>query len=218
MRKDGSLPRISGFAGIVGPITFVIIYSVLGQITPGYSAVSQVISNLELAPYGWVQQINFLQMGTLIIIFAFGFRRAMMRKYQRKLTIPSALLILSGLGMIDAAYFTPALPVEHRVGFLFFMIPLLIAIFLLGREFLRASELRNLGFYSLASGLLALILLLYFFLQGASAPVGGVPNGPIGVVNRIFVMLALSWFCLVGAWLIRTGGGSSASATQISTT
>jgi len=206
MRKMNRLPRISGLAGILGPITFVVIFVVLGQVTPGYSAVSQVISNLELGSNGWIQQLNFLQMGALITVFAVGFKEAMLGVIHRRLGLASALLVLSGLGMIEAAFFTPALPIEHALGFLFFMIPLLVAILLIGREFLRAGRLRNLGVYSLTNGVLVLLLLLYFFFQGASAPVGGVPTGPIGIVNRIFVVLALSWFLVIGTWLVRRHG------------
>ena len=204
MQTTNRLPRISGFAGILGPIAFVTVFLVLGQITPGYSAITDVISNLELGQIGWVQQLNFLQMGTLIIVFAIGFRRVMAGVAQRRLRLATALLILSGLGMVDAAFFTPAYPVEHVLGgFLLFMIPLLIAMFLIAREFLRA-KFRNLGLYSLANGVLVLLLLLYFlFGLGLSAPPGGSPVGVTGVVNRAFVVLALSWFCIIGTRLIR---------------
>jgi len=197
------VPRISGFAGILGPIVFVIVFVVLGQVTPGYSAVTQVISNLELGQYGWIQQLNFLQMGSVIVAFALGFREAMTEITLRRVRLAPGLLVLSGLGMIEAAFFTPALPVEHALGFLFFIIPLLVAILLIGKMFLRTGESRNLGIYSLANGLLVLLLLLYFFLQGAAAPVGEVPGGIIGIVNRTFVVLALSWFCVVGARLAK---------------
>ncbi|TLY00515.1 MAG: DUF998 domain-containing protein [Thaumarchaeota archaeon] len=70
-------PRASALAGIIGPVVFVTVYTVFGLATPGYSPLTQVISNLELAPYGWIQQLNFLQCGTLIIIFAVGFHGAM---------------------------------------------------------------------------------------------------------------------------------------------
>ena len=200
---------VSGFAGILGPIAFVTVFTILGQVTPGYSAFTDVISNLELGQIGWVQQLNFLQMGTLIIVFALGFRKVIASIVQRKLILPTALLILSGLGMVVAAFFTPAYPVVHVVGgFFLFTFPLLIAMFLMAREFLRA-KLRNLGVYTLVNVVLVLLLLLYFlFGLGLSAPTGGAPIGPTGVVNRAFVVLALSWFCVIGTLLVQNKMGS----------
>jgi len=207
LHETRTLPRISGFAGILGPILFISVFTVLGQVTPGYSPITDVISNLELGQIGWIQQLNFLQMGSLIIVFALGFRKAMMGVIQRRLTLPSVLFVLSGLGMIDAALFTPAYPVEHVIGgFILFIFPLLIAIFLIGRVFLRA-RLRSLGLYSLTVGFLVLLMLLYFFFGlGLSAPTGEAPKGLTGVVNRAFVVLALSWFLAVGIWLVRGRG------------
>ena len=208
-KTTGLLPHVSGFAGILGPIAFVTVFTILGQVTPGYSAFTDVISNLELGQIGWVQQLNFLQMGTLIIVFALGFRKVMAGIVQRKLRLPTALLIVSRLGMVVAAFFTPAYPVVHVVGgFFLFTFPLLIAMFLIAREFLRA-KLRNLGVYTLVNVVLVLLLLLYFlFGLGLSAPPGGAPIGPTGVANRAFVVLALSWFCVIGTLLVQNKMGS----------
>ncbi len=195
--RRGVFPRASALAGIFGPVVFVIVYTLFGLVTPGYSPLTQVISNLELAQYGWIQQLNFLQCGTLIIIFAVGFRRAMLRVIQRHLRLAVAFLVLSGAGMVEASYFTPAQPVEHALGFLFFIIPLTAAFFLIGRELLKTESWRALGAYSVASGFVTSALLLYFFSLGASGSFG-----LIGVVNRIFVMESLAWFVVIGMRLL----------------
>jgi hypothetical membrane protein len=201
MRREYLMPRISGLAGILGPSTFILVFTILGQFSPGYSPTSDVISNLELVPNGWIQQLNFLQCGTSIIVFTLGFRKAMLNTIKR-LRISTALLIVSGAGMIDASIFTPAFPVEHVVGgFLLFIFPLLAAFFLLGRQLI-VGGLRNLGSYSLAAGCVTLILLLVFlFSMGAST---GVSANPTGVLNRLFVVAALAWFLVMGASLLKS--------------
>lgn len=198
-RPVSDFVRASAFAGIIGPVMFVVVYTLFGLLTPGYSPLTQVISNLELVQNGWIQQLNFLQCGTLIIVFAIGFLRAMPNPIRRRLRLATALLILSGAGMVDASYFTPALPVEHAIGFLFFIIPLIAAFFLIGRQLVRIDSLRALGVYSAASGFVTLALLLYFFVQGASESFG-----LVGVVNRLFVMESLAWFVVFGVRLLRT--------------
>jgi hypothetical membrane protein len=185
-------------AGIVGPIVFVTICTVFGLVTPGYSSLTQVISNLEVVRNGWIQQLNFLQCGTLIVVFAVGFRQAMLRVIQRHLRLATAFLVLSGAGMVEASYFTPARPIEHAIGFLFFIIPLTAAFFVIGRQLLRTDSWRTLGAYSLASGFLTFALLLSFFFLGASEAFEF-----IGVVNRLFVMESLAWFVVIGTRLLR---------------
>jgi hypothetical protein len=191
--------RISGLAGIFGPITFVIVYTILGFVSVGYSPITQVISNLELVQNGWIQQLNFLQCGTLIIVFAVGFRRALLGIVQRHLRLGTAFFVLSGAGMVDASYFTPATPIEHTVGFLFFIIPLTASFFLVGRQLLRSDSWHAIGVYTLVSGFVTLALLLSFFFLGASGSFGFV-----GVVNRLFVMEALAWFVVIGTRLFRS--------------
>ena len=199
LRKEMVFPRVSALAGILGPSAFVVIFTVLGLVSPGYSALTQVISNLELVQNGWIQQLNFLQCGSLIVVFAIGFRKAMLGVIQRHLAFATALLVLSGAGMVDASYFTPATPIEHAMGFLFFIIPLIAAFFLIGRRLLGKDSWRALGIYSVASGFVTSGLLLYFFVQGASESFGF-----IGIINRLFVIEALAWFVVVGTKLQRS--------------
>lgn len=50
---------------VISPIIFIIIVTVLGFITPGYSHINYTISRLAIEKYGWIQAFNMLQ-------FAFG--------------------------------------------------------------------------------------------------------------------------------------------------
>ncbi len=192
------LIRLAGFAGLVGPIAFVIIFTILEQVSPGYSPLTQAISNLELVQNGWIQQLNFLQFGILVIVFAIGFRQAVFRLIRRRLRVVTILLILSGTGPIIAAYFTPAYPIQHTIGFFFLVIPLITAFFLIGKHLRRTDSWRKLGNYSLASGFVTVALLLIFFSQGASSSMG-----LVGLVNRIWVIESFAWFAVMGASLLR---------------
>ena len=64
-------------AGVVGPLAFWTVLLPLGVMMPDYSAVSDVISDLGAigAPYGLVQQLNFIVLGIGVIAFAVAMDR-----------------------------------------------------------------------------------------------------------------------------------------------
>ncbi|GHO68074.1 hypothetical protein KSC_069660 [Ktedonobacter sp. SOSP1-52] len=41
----------------------------------GYNPIAQEVSDLTAGPFGWVQQVNFIVFGLLIIAFAVGLSR-----------------------------------------------------------------------------------------------------------------------------------------------
>lgn len=47
---------------IISPILFIVVVTVLGFITPGYSHINHTVSRLAIEKYGWIQSINMLQL------------------------------------------------------------------------------------------------------------------------------------------------------------
>ncbi len=196
MEQSDSLTRLSGVAGVVGPILFIVIFVVFEFLTPGYSPLTQPISFLEDVPNGWIQQLNFLQCGTLIIIFAIGFRKAMGNVIRSRLRISTILLVLSGAGFVIASIFTPAYPIEHLIGFLLGTIPTIAAFVLIGREFLKGDSWHVYGIYSAGNGLVSLRLFLYFLSPAAF--------GFSGAVSQLFVVVLLAWFVVFGTRFLKS--------------
>jgi len=62
----------SAVAGIVGPILFVLVVIVQSVLHPDYSQVRLPISGLAAWPGGWLQSVNFIVFGLLMISFAIG--------------------------------------------------------------------------------------------------------------------------------------------------
>src|SRR5438067_1578096 len=92
--------RLCLWAGIVGPLLFVLVFTVDGALTPGYSAMREVVSFLELGPTGWIQRLNFLLTGLFFILFAFGFFHWMRpRSASGWLSVTIVLIALSGVGL-----------------------------------------------------------------------------------------------------------------------
>ncbi len=75
-RKRSLALRLCIWAGVIGPILFVFVFSLDGFLKPSYSAMSQPISYLEVGSNGWIQSANFIVLGLLLILFALGSQNA----------------------------------------------------------------------------------------------------------------------------------------------
>jgi hypothetical membrane protein len=100
--------RISALAGIWGPIVFSIAFTVQGLVRRGeYDPIAEPVSALEAGPNGWIQQVNFVVFGLLLLVFAVGLNRAIASPRLR--TVSGVLLLLTGIGLLLAA----ALPLRE---------------------------------------------------------------------------------------------------------
>src|SRR6266849_5612235 len=87
------------WAGLVGPPLFIVVFLIEGLTRPGYSAWRHYVSQLATGPGGWVQVVNFLVFGTVVIAFAVGLRA-------RTHSIAAPILLgLFGAGLIVAGVF-----------------------------------------------------------------------------------------------------------------
>ena len=75
------VPKLLAAAGIVGPILFAIGFLAQGflrtDFRAGYNPLAQTISSLTAGPDGWVQQVNFVVFGLLLIALAVGLHQGM---------------------------------------------------------------------------------------------------------------------------------------------
>lgn len=89
--------------GGVGAVLFTATYLLEGITRQGYDAWQQPISALSLGPGGWVQQVNFVVFGILLILSAVGWYR-FLTPGKGAIWFP-LLQSLSGLGLIGAGLF-----------------------------------------------------------------------------------------------------------------
>ncbi len=139
-------------AGIAGPILFGLVFLIEGATRPGYNSWGSMVSELSLSADGWQQIANFLVSGTLILAFAVGMRRVLVRAPAP--TSGPRLLGVTGLGLIIAGVFVcdpglaypggapDALPIAgswqnslHGVGGMMVFFSLPAACFVLARRF-----------------------------------------------------------------------------------
>ena len=90
--------------GPIGSMLFIIVFLIEGATREGYSPFRFPISSLSIGDLGWIQITNFIISGSLIFLFAFGLRNALLPSKDSK-WIPR-LIGAVGLGLIGAGIFS----------------------------------------------------------------------------------------------------------------
>src|SRR5262245_9186387 len=161
------------WGGIVGPIGFFGIATILGAITPGYDPVRHFVSLLSLGTNGWLQVANFVAGGALIAGFGLGLRRDAVAtgggRWEARLVIAVGLaLAAAGLIPSDPALgyppgTAPGLPTSaswhaglHYLAAVVVFVGLPAATFIAARRD-RRRGLRDRATYDLTSGLVMLV-------------------------------------------------------------
>jgi hypothetical protein len=194
--------------GGVGAFLFTATYLLEGVTRPGYDAWQQPISALSLGPGGWVQQVNFVVFGVLMLLSAVGWYRFLtpLRHANWYALLPG----ISGLGLIGAGLFSmdpfPGYPpgaalaastvhgAVHSILAWAIILTLAQGCFSLGAGFVRFPQWRLWAVYSLITGVLILIFWGMFVQY---------PTGPLaGLVERLSAGSHALWSCVLVATLL----------------
>ncbi len=189
------LIRLLAIAGIIGPIAFWLISSLLAASQPGYSSITHTLSKLVFVPGGWVQIIGFCLLGYLLILFAGGLYSGVEARPGLKLGILAIFFI--GLGVLFVGLFptdlidgtfslrgTIHLDAAKSVGALF---P--IACALVVPSLRRDQRWRGFDMFTVASG--ALVLILSIFWVSVSSHWGLADR--VGLYERLYFGVAILW-------------------------
>ena len=183
---------------IAGPL-YVILGLIQMVIRPGFDITRHSLSLLANGDLGWIQILNFLVTGMLLIAGAVGVKRAL--QSGRGSRWATRMLGLYGLGLMGAGIFSadpalgfpPGTPLENNPiswhGMLHFIvgtigfIGFIAACLIFARRF---TSLQNVGWawYSLITG----ILFLAAFVGIASGS-----KGPFSIVFALAVVLGFTW-------------------------
>jgi hypothetical protein len=200
------------YAGIVGPLLFIVVFLIEGVTRPGYSAWRHYVSQLATGPGGWVQVINFLVCGTLVIVFAIGLRYAI-RGSRGSVGAP-VLIGLFGTALLVAGTFVtdPALgyPVGaphlhtlhgmvHGLAGLAAFTLLPAAAFVMAWHFAGQPGARRWSVYSVGVGVLLIVMFIASTTVSTLDERGVWPNAPTGFLQRIAIIGGWTWLAMV-AW------------------
>ena len=208
-RKRSMIMRLCTWAGTVGPILFVLVFTIDGFLKPGYSAMSQAVSYLAVGKNGWIQDANFIILGLLLTLFALAFFQWMRPVIKQIPLLAGTIFLLpTALGYIGAGLFIAAAPGEpqtalhvvlHTLSFqvIFFSLP--VACVIIGWQLRKTVGWRGYGWYSIITGLVTVIPALFsvasFFSSGGTQSLGG-------LFNRIFVIEALAWYVVMASRML----------------
>src|SRR5712691_8632542 len=106
-RQPKAVLKVLVAAGIFGPILFTVGFVVQGllrtDLRSGYNPIAQQISDLTAGPSGWVQQVNFVVFGLLLIAFAVGLQQGVRKA--GPWVGGQALVAWNGVKLVIAGFF-----------------------------------------------------------------------------------------------------------------
>jgi len=194
--------------GAIGPVLFMITFFIDGATRPGYEPWRNLVSQLSTGERGWVQIANFELCGALLLVGTSGLLRI------RASRVVTLLLGVLAVGLIAAGVFAtdpgfgyppgerePTQPTFHDmvhgvvsviVFFTLSVLPVVVA--------LQARSSRRWAWYSLLSGVAALVFITAAALVAAEQQRIVTPDAPMGVLQRISVVAGFAW---LAAFFIR---------------
>jgi hypothetical membrane protein len=195
---------LSGFnrwlalGAVVGPIYFVLAYTILGFRRPGYSLVSEPISGLGVGPYAPVMNASFAMMGLLIFVGVIGIFQNMKELGTVARWSCIILLELSPIGAIICGLYTYQTFSLHFIGFFLACGTPVICYLVVGLLLRRVPLYRRFGNWLILGSPLTLIL-MYMYMTTFDYLHTDV--GTAGLTERVLI-LEVHVFYMVLGWLV----------------
>lgn len=200
--------ELAAVAGRIGAVLFVFVFTVLGWLDSGYSATRMFVSELSLGPQGWVQILNFVLTGALVV--AFG--RGLAAHFSTGAASRAGPVLVQGIGVsliASGPFITdPSAMFDQTTthGFVhgifgaivFTFAP--ISCFVFYRRFRRDPWWRSLAGWTLFSGVVLTVGI--GVLKISQQPSGGLFEWK-GLVQRVLLVTFMTWIFAVASRLRR---------------
>jgi hypothetical membrane protein len=202
--RTSSTPARLIVAGLIAPFPFIALVILQGILQPDYSHMVQPISALAALPLGWLQNLNFYIVGTLLIAYAIGLHFSV--GPPRRAAIGPALITLSAVGLILCGVFpwreengVFIEPPGHVVGAVMAFLGTSIGHMVISRRMRHDPRWEGIASYVLAGGIA--MLLLFFAVAYSLEPAS--PLRPwTGALQRVLVAI---WFGCTSVVALRGG-------------
>lgn len=194
--------RRAAVLGIGSPMLFVLLVVVMGFIHPGYSHLTNFISDLGAldAPMPYVQRLNFFQFGIGIAALAWGLYLGM----EQPSRVALVLQVVIGVGIFLSGIFpghsndpgSRESMLHNVVGIPAFLMIMLVPL-VVGLRFRRSEVWRDLSTFSMS---MTPVLVSLFVLMARADPS---PTGNPGLFQRLFIGTWLLWMVMIARRLYR---------------
>lgn len=199
--------RQLGLGGILAPAFYYLALIIASFMRPGYSHVSQFVSELgEIgAPSAPVTNyLGFVPIGVCLLAFTYALFSSVDRGWLS--IVGGILLALYGVSFILAGFFScepgcesadPILSETiHNMSGISGMAGMIIALFLWSFVFRRSPSFEGIWIYTLISSIVSLVLFLVFGMS--------LESGYVGLWQRLLDLVTYAWFVVVG-WRLWSG-------------
>ena len=202
--RSGSRLRSYALCGMIAPAFFAFMVLLEGIVVPGFSQVSQHISDLGAyslyGSYAILQNVNFWVFGLLVVAFALGLRQG----FPNSRAVPASLALFGA--MVFSAGVFPDMPLPFP-GLAHNAVSALAFIAVILCQFLTWNRLRHVDAegerawgryrtYSLVSGILSIVLLI-------DPPESFAGVLITGVKQKAFLLIPWSWVEVMALRLMR---------------
>jgi hypothetical protein len=189
---------LSGYGGL----PFILVFLVVGFLTPSYRTLRDSISFLELTRWGVIQQLNFIFFGLLLVLFSFALRREL--KSDKGASLIPFFQGLAGVAVIGDGCFLR--PVPHMICDIVAFNSSLCVLFLFAWRVRGDLQWRR---WNAGSILTAVAMMICLFLFGLLNHFGG----PAGLMEKLATVIKTLWSVALVTRLV--SGATLAPAQQI---
>jgi hypothetical membrane protein len=195
------LSRPALAAGLTGPVVFYVVLLILGQVTPGYDAISRFGSELSIGRLGWIMTANFIFLGLCEIAFAAGLRRVIGPARSGRLAaamvgVAGAAFLVLGIFVTDlqGKVMTTHGTLHSGAALVLFFVAFPIAGLAIGKRFNRE---RGFALFSRVTAIATPLLFIATLLSGDL----------LGLTQRILLGLDLIWLTVLAVQACRWSQG-----------
>jgi uncharacterized protein YndB with AHSA1/START domain len=196
---------------MIGPVLFVSIFVIEGRLRVGYDSRAMYVSALSLGPRGWVQILNFVVFGLLLLAFARGVAAgAPSRVGPALLTIIAFGYLLSGPFVMDPVGTSRSLMSIHGTvhgilgGIVFLLMP--VSCFVFVHRFRRDPKWRSLQWCTLAAGTTIAIAVAILTIATKVVSAQNAFDPWLGLIQRAAIVPYMVWLFIFALTLRRKCG------------
>jgi Protein of unknown function (DUF998) len=204
--------KLAAWAGILGPAIFVATFTIEGWLRAGYNPLSTYVSALSLGPRGWIQMLNFLLLGLLLLFFSFGVAAEFPSGKASRwgvilLMVMGILFLISGPFVMDPMG-TPQTQVTvhgtiHGIAgaIVFLLMPISCFVFL--RRFREETRWRSFQWWTLALGILVAVAVVALSITSKSPSLINIFQDWFGLIQRFIIVPFMLWVFLFALRLLQ---------------